>query len=466
VNASDNCTTLSFTRNSRIQIPGHCQSFPPGRPIVSDVDSESYAVSKFIDEFLQQIVIKLDSYVRDTDHFQALIQKVNIPAATEAHLFTLDVVSLYTNIPTDEGIACVTRAFRENPDPGRPDASLLTLLKLILQRNDFRFGEQWFLQTQGTAMGKSFAPSYSNIFMGYWESEGLRTHHHKPTLWLRFIDDIFGAWVGSEPDVHQFVAHLNKLNTHIKLELHHSITSVNFLDTTVYWQVINNSKHLRTRVYFKPTDSRCLIHQDSFHPKSTCNGAVKSQMLRYARRCSQKSDFDTATSQLINNLVTQQGYNRRKLRTVKYQLLAELNFLPTRKWEFGFLPCDPIKPCDCCVNHAMFTNVCPGSHATQVSIMIHQRINCQTINAVYAIFCRECNCTVYVGETRNSIRARILAHLGDIDRRSDTPIARHFSEKQHSAADLRFTGIWTRPKSGQQNSRNQTKTGSQIHQHG
>ena len=46
-------------------------------------------------------------------------------------------------------------------------------------------------QIKGTAMGTRRAPSYGNLFMGHLEQKFLNFEPYKPSLWLRFIDDIF-----------------------------------------------------------------------------------------------------------------------------------------------------------------------------------------------------------------------------------------------------------------------------------
>lgn len=52
------------------------------------------------------------------------------------------------------------------PDPSRPDSEILTLQEINLTRNYFLFDSRYILQIKGTAMGKSFAPFYANIFYG------------------------------------------------------------------------------------------------------------------------------------------------------------------------------------------------------------------------------------------------------------------------------------------------------------
>ncbi|KAJ1202119.1 hypothetical protein NDU88_005920 [Pleurodeles waltl] len=64
-------------------------------------------------------------------------------------------------------------------------------------------GGMWLAQKQGTAMGASFAPTYANLYMGCWEqevawSDDNDSYMDKVVLWVRYIDDLFIMWDGSE----------------------------------------------------------------------------------------------------------------------------------------------------------------------------------------------------------------------------------------------------------------------------
>jgi len=76
-------------------------------------------------------------------------------------------VSLYTNIPHEDGIeACrEARNTRESMDP--PTKSLVDLLTIVFKCNIFKFNGDRYLPVQGTAMDTKLAPSYANIFKGY-----------------------------------------------------------------------------------------------------------------------------------------------------------------------------------------------------------------------------------------------------------------------------------------------------------
>ena len=139
---------------------------PPGRPIVSDCGSETYYTAEYLDYFLNPLSTKHPSYIKDTYHFVDIVKQLIVPS--NCYLFSMDVKSLYTNIPIPAGIQCVKNILEKFPDPKRPDRQLLQLLEINLTRNDFVFNEQFYLQIKGTAMGKKFAPAYANIFMAKW----------------------------------------------------------------------------------------------------------------------------------------------------------------------------------------------------------------------------------------------------------------------------------------------------------
>ena len=125
-----------------------------------------------MDFVLQPLVRALPSYIRDTKDF--LNQLFTLPQLPEnCYLVTADVVSLYTNIPHNEGIEAVIQKISSNreslPQDTPPNATIRILLQFILTFNVFEFLGTFYQQICGTAMGTKCAPSYACIFMGYIE---------------------------------------------------------------------------------------------------------------------------------------------------------------------------------------------------------------------------------------------------------------------------------------------------------
>ena len=110
----------------------------PGRPICSSVGHPTCNISKFVDAHIKQYVPKTKSYVRDTQHFISRLKEVGkLPPG--ALLVTLDVSSLYTNIPNREGILAVAAQLRKDRTKDSITPFILRLLELVLHSMNFKF---------------------------------------------------------------------------------------------------------------------------------------------------------------------------------------------------------------------------------------------------------------------------------------------------------------------------------------
>ena len=467
---------------------------PPGRPIVSDCSSETYHTAEFLDHYLYPLSISHASYVKDTYDFVSKVRALRIP--THAFLFTMDVDSLYTNIDIAGGMRAVRNAFNLNPDVTRPDDELLRLLEINLTRNDFLFDDQFFLQVKGTAMGKKFAPSYANLFMAQWETSALAACPLQPLSYMRYLDDIWGVWQHSESEFQLFLEILNTHDPSITLKSCQHLSSVDFLDTTTFkGPDFAMSLTLDVKVYFKPTDTHALLHANSFHPKHTFAGLLKSQLLRFQRICSRTSDFWAAVKILFQAL-SLRGYSRsaRRLSLKEFKLvrppvegqriplvttystsssrltrcvrnnfqclLDSTTYLPGYNIIAAYRRNKNIR--DLLIRaklrplvepkvdrRSYFYNFVPWAHNKNNGDVFptdrHSDIN--TKNCVYLIRCLACDLQ-YVGETGNTIRVRFHQHKHNIKRKKDAhlPLVAHFVEHGWlalSASVLEANPFWS-----------------------
>ena len=87
----------------------------------------------------------------------------------------------------------------------------------ILKCNTPKFGERFFHQIKGTAMGTPMAVSLANLFMGKFETDLLNDYRNKynklSLIWLRYIDDIFFTWDHGEPSLKHFISFCNSYST-------------------------------------------------------------------------------------------------------------------------------------------------------------------------------------------------------------------------------------------------------------
>lgn len=424
---------------------------PPGRPIISDCSSESYAVSEYIDHFLAPLACKHDSYLKDTPDFLNKLKQARVTPDTL--IITMDVEQMYPNIDHDAGLAAVKKAFDNNPDPTRPDEEILKLLEISLKNNDFDFNGETFLQTKGTAMGKRFAPSYANIFMANWETEAFKKCYQLPTLYFRFLDDIYIHWDHGRENFETFFRIMNNHDPSIKLTVRSEETENDYLDTTVFKGPLTaETGILDTKVFFKPTDTHQLLHKESYHPKHTFRGILKSQILRFYRNCSQKVDFDKACAFVFHKL-RQRGYSERSLRYIKSETLQKLNsgesFTPPGidiepDTEYHGQPCKH-QFCFICDDVRESSSVI--SNTTKFVFKLHHNMDCNSSNLIYLVNCKECK-KQYIGKTKNSLRRRAHGHRNDIihKRFAQCETATHFNTGACTLEDFQITPIFQCPK--------------------
>ena len=199
---------------------------------------------------------------------------------------TLDVSSLYTNIPHNDGLdAC--RRFLTSDICTRnqlPVDCILSLIRLVLENNHFQFNYD-----------NSMAPAYASLFMGKLEQDFLKSRSLAPSIWLRFLDDIFVVWDHSIESLHSFIDALNSFHPSIKFTYNISTKTVNFLDVTVSKSV---NLEFVTNAYVKSTNVHQYVEYSSCHPKSCKNVIPYSQSKRYRRIISNDKKLEECILQL------------------------------------------------------------------------------------------------------------------------------------------------------------------------
>ena len=260
---------------------------PPGRPIVSSIDCPTERISMMLDIILQPLLLTTKSYIKDTPDFLRKLSKERILA--EENFFTLDVSSLYTNIPLEESLEIMEREFFPKTNCVIPTTYLVRMLELILKCNNFTFNRKHFLQVNGTAMGTRVAPTYANLFMAHFEETYVYSYRNnsKPRIWFRFIDDIWGIFSGNRTTFQTFVEYLNSVHASIKFTEEFSSIEINFLDVTIY----RSGEEILSNLYCKPTDSHSYLEFNSCHPPHNKTSIPFSQFLRIRRNCSKWEDF-------------------------------------------------------------------------------------------------------------------------------------------------------------------------------
>jgi len=130
--------------------------------VISSVESPLYDVARFLHEILSNSIKKPNSNIKDSWSFVTKINKITI----ESHevLMSLDVTSLFTNIPKE----LVIQDIRWNDIKNKTKmnmAQFLDAVNLVLSSISFKFEGKYYEQTYSSPMGSPLSPILADIIM-------------------------------------------------------------------------------------------------------------------------------------------------------------------------------------------------------------------------------------------------------------------------------------------------------------
>ena len=111
----------------------------PDRPVIYNCGFYTENILSFLDHHLQPIAQKVNSFIKDTNHFLRKIKSLGqLPEG--AILCTIDVVG--PNIPHEEGLASLRRFLDARTEKKVTTETLVELAEIVLKSNIFQFNEK------------------------------------------------------------------------------------------------------------------------------------------------------------------------------------------------------------------------------------------------------------------------------------------------------------------------------------
>src|SRR5436190_15508000 len=164
----------------------------PLRLIVSSINSPLHSLALYLHKIIFSAVPKSDSFVANS--FE-LVNKLNSKCLDDGYeLASLDVVSLFTNVPLDIAVGAVGRRWHLiERVTTLPYFEFITALRLVLNSTFFKFNGKIYKQLFGTPMGSPLSPILADLTLCDLEEKAkIRIPCHLP-LYFRYVDDIFLA---------------------------------------------------------------------------------------------------------------------------------------------------------------------------------------------------------------------------------------------------------------------------------
>ena len=416
------------------------------RPVISNIKAPHSRSSKWAARALSGYVgLISDAHIKSTRDFYMRVKM----SRAKGRLLSLDIKSLFTNIPVDEAIE-VVRTYSTGPDPTfnnlpiEPDL-FCDILKLCTSYNQFTFGSKYYRQISGVPMGSSLSPILANLYMEHFEANLLEDIpvDLRPTMWLRYVDDIFCCY----EDMNKFEDFLERLNgirpsiqfTHELSRTDRVITgspdlpanvteSLPFLEFNVMRQ--DNASFIFS-IYRKPCHAGNYLHAYSYQPLFQKTTVIRSLYLRAYRYCDVQ--FLAEEFQQIKHSFSLLGYTREfiekcrisahkgRMNEIKKENLLALQELPFANHTVKLAETQeplatlalPYHPCMLKLRPRLTEMGIRVAFSSNSSIgqQLRRKSNTQTQprGSVYVINCSGCN-DVYVGQTGLVVQDRMDAH--------------------------------------------------------
>ena len=213
-------------------------------------------------------------------------------------LISLDVSSLYTNVPVTEAISvCADLMYNgKNPLPPVDKDTFITLATLASCDVVLATHDGLYRQVDGLAMGSPPAPHLANGWMSQFDN----TLQGTSSLYTRYMDDILTE--NHKDLTSSRLSDANSLHSNLRFTLERETNGgLSFLDM----RVINNNGALESTWYTKPTDTGLIMNFHALAPKKYKHSVVSGFVHRIYRACSSWHNFhdslEKAKTILLNN---------------------------------------------------------------------------------------------------------------------------------------------------------------------
>ncbi|XP_050507145.1 uncharacterized protein LOC126884882 [Diabrotica virgifera virgifera] len=397
------------------------------RPIVSSIDAPNSKLAKHLTDILTISYNESNEfYIRDSFTFSNFINNVKVP--NNYILISLDVVSLFTNLPLDAILNSIKNNW--NSISLHTKISLedfIRILTFIFDSNIFLFNGNFFKQIFGTPMGSKISPILCNFVL----DELITTCKEKIPFHIPFIKRYVDDLILSVPEnkVSDVLNTFNAQCEHLKFTVEREADNmIPFLDMLIHR---GSDGILRTEWYRKPCFSNRFINFHSQHPsrmKTNLVLALKSRVtnlshidfrdkgLKKLRSILLENSYPIG---LLNKLIFgspfpsqfsgKQNFHNNEVRQLTLTDSDNTSVIPP-KITFGSLPYIPVLTPKL-IN--IFRNV-NGLKISTRNVKTVSKLYSKTkdpftrqesSNVVYSIPCSNCN-NVYIGETSRNFHTR------------------------------------------------------------
>ena len=233
----------------------------PIRIIVSAIGSPTYSFDKSLSILFNKHFPRPKSTIKNSTELKEIIDKIIVPDGFE--LVSFDVVSLFTNIPTDLILHAIENRWKYlNNKINLSKIEFLDGIKLLLDSTFLQFNNKYYKQIMGVPMGICTSPWFADIALELLETSCLKNYSKDVLLFKRYVDDYL--LIVKKDKIEEILSSFNNYNNNLQFTIERETNnSINFLDM----QLIRTNNKIITNWYRKSTASGRYMNYLSHHQK-------------------------------------------------------------------------------------------------------------------------------------------------------------------------------------------------------
>jgi len=420
----------------------------PLRIIVSSINTALYSLASYLQTIIANSLTHNNKQVKNSFDLYKTLSGTKI--CNTHMLISLDVVSLFTNIPQDLAVnSILNRWALITSKTNIPKDEFMGAIKLILSSTYFVFNNKIYRQTFGTPMGSPLSPIIANLVLQDLEERALEKINCNIPFYYRYVDDI----VLAAPIDHiiKIIDTFNGFHERLQFTVEYETNkSLNFMDLRL--EVENGE--ITIDWFHKETFSGRFLSFYSNHPRCHKIGTIynlvdRAILLSHPKH--HQKNIEMCIGYLLNNgyplkLIFEQ-INRRIKTLFMNKVSSDINneiiqiknndVDPETKKHFFVIPyLKSISEITASLfDKSVFTVGfrCLNKLDRIIRVQKDRTEHTHKNNIVYKINCNNCEAS-YVGQTKRQMKTRVKEHYNNIklDKSKHSVISEHIVNFNHN----------------------------------
>jgi hypothetical protein len=283
----------------------------------------------------------------------------------------------------------------------------------------------------------------AEIFLNSLETDFLDSDHfpfkNNIVKWIRYVDDIFCIFNGTERQISLLHSYINGLHRKIKFTIEHNTdNTINYLDMTL--KIIDHK--INFNIYRKPTHTDTVIHSSSAHPISHKHASFHSMIDRLVRTPLTPSDYKTELN-TIKQIAINNHYDpslvhnilNKKLKTQLYRQYIYHTYNFREQTDKTWRKILYLKDLTEKVTKTLPKNIQPAFYTNNKlsNILVNTKTKTDMLqkSGVYELTCNDCN-HKYIGQSCRNIKTRLQEHKRCLSNNNFSEFANHIHQTDHN----------------------------------